>query len=572
MKLFHTIIHSVALAAIIPHAHSASASSESIANSKTLTWKTCSISSSLKCAKLVVPFDYQNPSAPDRTFELHVAKLPARQNPKRGSIFMNFGGPGIGGVDGLSKNKRTLQAITEGYYDIISWDPRGVPSSVPQADCFASEQEESAFWEDSVLHPGLEAPGKFESQADIEEFLRLAQPADQTLSQLGEMCKQRVDTTLPYVGTAATVRDMIAIHNALGGSDSTGKINYWGFSYGTLIGLYLVNMFPDRAGRVVLEGVVDPEYWANKPAHESWSVTATHLDAMLGKFASECVESDSCSYAKGMKNEDELLNSIQSMITLAYNHKKQRGSKSKTSSAEIRKDILDHLPCPSEWDKLSQKLYNHRSTLKSAEAEGRSWINPTGVIDRVRQAFNSFSSYQSVPSYAFQAITCGDASDSGNVETEDMFKELVRVAENVAPIFGPAWGEGGLYCHKWPYRAVERYAGPWNKRSPDSEPILVIGNSVDSVTPYESAQKVAHAFEGKAILIRRMANGHLASWNQDLEKDTCTSLILRKYFMNGTSPTSDVTCEANQDPPFRTTSKGIYKTAWATIKRLTDSL
>lgn len=38
---------------------------------------------------------------------------------------------------------------------------------------------------------------------------------------------------------------------------------------------------------------------------------------------------------------------------------------------------------------------------------------------------------------------------------------------------GPAWGDGGLYCHRWPVRAVERYTGPWNSKL--SNTILVIG-------------------------------------------------------------------------------------------------
>lgn len=32
--------------------------------------------------------------------------------------------------------------------------------------------------------------------------------------------------------------------------------------------LLFFSVFPDRVGRVVLDGVVDPYYWANRPAHE----------------------------------------------------------------------------------------------------------------------------------------------------------------------------------------------------------------------------------------------------------------------------------------------------------------
>lgn len=53
-------------------------------------------------------------------------------------------------------------------------------------------------------------------------------------------CHERVGENLKYISTTATVRDIDRIYRALEGDDV--PINYWGFSYGTLIGSYLVNM------------------------------------------------------------------------------------------------------------------------------------------------------------------------------------------------------------------------------------------------------------------------------------------------------------------------------------------
>ena len=44
---------------------------------------------------------------------------------------------------------------------------------------------------------------------------------------------------------------------------------------------------------------------------------------------------------------------------------------------------------------------------------------------------------------------------------------------NLAQLFSI---QAGLYCHRWPVRAVERYAGPWDKKL--SNTILVIGMSL----------------------------------------------------------------------------------------------
>lgn len=38
-----------------------------------------------------------------------------------------------------------------------------------------------------------------------------------------------------------------------------------------------LEVFPDRVGRVVLDGVVDPYYWANRPAHEVRLPTGLYL-------------------------------------------------------------------------------------------------------------------------------------------------------------------------------------------------------------------------------------------------------------------------------------------------------
>ena len=58
--------------------------------------------------------------------------------------------------------------------------------------------------------------------------------------QVGQKCLHSSSGKfLKYLGTAAAVRDMVAMHDVLEGPDK--PIVYWGLSYGTMVGIYLVN-------------------------------------------------------------------------------------------------------------------------------------------------------------------------------------------------------------------------------------------------------------------------------------------------------------------------------------------
>ena len=69
-----------------------------------LSWIPCStgknITSTLQCADFEVPRDYTNEKA-DETITLNLARLPAKTQRSKGSIFINTGGPGIPQRDGL---------------------------------------------------------------------------------------------------------------------------------------------------------------------------------------------------------------------------------------------------------------------------------------------------------------------------------------------------------------------------------------------------------------------------------------------------------------------------------------
>lgn len=61
-------------------------------------------------------------------------------------------------------------------------------------------------------------------------------------------------------------------------------IQYWGFSYGTVLGATLADMYPDRVGRVILDGVVDSfDYYTG-----GWSTNLQDTDLEIARFAEYC--------------------------------------------------------------------------------------------------------------------------------------------------------------------------------------------------------------------------------------------------------------------------------------------
>jgi hypothetical protein len=77
------------------------------------------------------------------------------------------------------------------------------------------------------------------------------------LSIINAWDEWRAETGQIDVGTAAQTTDHEASDGKPYSLDVKGKLVYWGFSYGTLLGATFAAMFPQRVGRVLLDGVVD---------------------------------------------------------------------------------------------------------------------------------------------------------------------------------------------------------------------------------------------------------------------------------------------------------------------------
>jgi len=114
------------------------------------------------------------------------------------------------------------------------------PSSPGLINCFSSLDEYKIFWNGTLVHPRIDIKYGFSDPSDLEYFNSQVNVMDERWKAFGEVClKHETGQFLPYVGTTATVRDLVAIAEYFDGKGC--DINYYGGSYGTTIGNYLVN-------------------------------------------------------------------------------------------------------------------------------------------------------------------------------------------------------------------------------------------------------------------------------------------------------------------------------------------
>ena len=106
-------------------------------------------------------------------------------------------------------------------------------------DCFYSQTAQDLFDAHTHNEVGLEGRN-LSDPIDLAVFTANVRKADATNAVLAKLCTDTSGETLSHVGTATVVRDLEYLSRIIEGDDA--PVNFWGFSYGTAIGSYFVNM------------------------------------------------------------------------------------------------------------------------------------------------------------------------------------------------------------------------------------------------------------------------------------------------------------------------------------------
>ena len=240
----------------------AAAPSASATNSP-LNWKPCGDAPNVQCATLRAPLDYDHPNGDQ--VKLFIARSPATGH-RIGSLFYNPGGPGgtvadffeALGADGFPGAQRALRHHRDG-------PARRRPEHAVDR---LQRQPGDAGASTRALHDSLQP--------------RRRRP-DRQGPRYIHRCIDLNDGILPYVSTANVARDMDLLRKALG----ERKLNYFGYSYGTLLGATYASLFPNNYRAMVLDGALDADSYINRPLH-TLSEQTSGFERALGRFLQAC--------------------------------------------------------------------------------------------------------------------------------------------------------------------------------------------------------------------------------------------------------------------------------------------
>ncbi|KAF2477666.1 alpha/beta-hydrolase [Lindgomyces ingoldianus] len=474
------------------------------------------------CTNLEVPLDYADASA--GTTNIAFIKY-SSSNESAQDILFNPGGPGSSGVQYVVGGGETLQQTLGTQYNIVSFDPRGVNNSGPAMTCFPGAPEARAQYTGAS------------TTAPLPELF-------QSAKAYGEWCSAaNKDTQAKYGGTAAVAQDMlhfIELQNIqYGHPGNEAKLWYYGVSYGTVLGQTFAALFPDRVGRMILDGNVFgvEHYTGLVPSDVDDTDDAFHF------FFKDCFNAgpELCAFYGNSTSIEEIEERYRNLL------QSLEDSPITVTDPKFGAPSVITQTAFSSWA-FSSTLYGPLTgfpllaTVAAAleQGNGTVFMEANAAPSAMTSAYGAYAKNANYSSQeALGLITCVDANTRFNVTSVEQFEEVVDTYMGKSFYGGKTTAlNNGRLCVGMSITPPPSQIFPGFKCTNTSFPILFIGTTGDPVTPLSSAYKMSALFEGSVVLTQDSpGHGFLATGSD------CTTKYVQAYMAEGTLPEPDTVCQ-----------------------------
>ncbi|MEH0938266.1 alpha/beta hydrolase [Micromonospora psammae] len=491
-----------------------------------LDWYACY--GDAECATVRLPLDYDKPKG--ATTEIALLRVKARDQQARiGSLFLNPGGPGGSGTDIALAAPYFLSDELLDRFDIVGIDPRGVAAS-ENLRCFPSVKEQTrAYAGLNVAFPWTKA----------EEKAYVA-----SSKAVGRACSTTGRPLSGAMSTAEVARDMDVLRRAVGDK----KLNFLGFSYGSALGQYYANMFPDRVRALVIDGVLNPNAWVGRGKARS-QLQETRLRSADGAYRAlreilvrcEKAGEKACPLAAGdpLASYELVARRLREKPLVVDDPK--LGSFT-VSYADFVSASLGSLYSPDGWQSIVSITADLLALTEPASASPARLAEARRAIaeraEQVRQQRRYDFPYQN----GLETFLGVDCTDGYHPRDAGAWPALGAKEDQRAPYFGRAWAWITAPCARdtWKVRDEDAWTGPFDRRT--SAPVLVVGNYWDPATNYEGAVSSAKLLPNSRLLSSD-SWGHTAYGTS-----ACVTGAVDAYLLTGALPRRGTVCTGDVQP------------------------
>ena len=383
-----------------------------------------------------------------------------------GSLFVNPGGPGGSAVDYAKAADYIVSPSVREYFDIVGLDPRGVGLSDP-VECLT----------DAQLDELGAADGTPDSAAEEAGDHRALRPPGRWAAPRSPIRGTRTSArSTPHATSTSHVR---------WSKDET--LTYLGKSYGTMLGATYAELFPDRVGRMVLDGVLP----ASLDLVEVTKGQADAFEVAVLDFARDCLTHSDCPLSG---SPEEAVGQLQEWLA-GLDANPIRGSDRDLNEPLAAYAVLANLYFPGyDYPRLRSALAA-AIERDDADADARASSTPASVADPT-VATSTTRPRPSTRSPASTGRTTGRSTTCGPLPRSGRRRRRPSV---------PRWRGD---CS--PARTGRHRRSRSPRRSPQgSNPILVVSTRKDPATPYQWGTLLADELDN-ATLVTYEGVGHTA--------------------------------------------------------------
>ncbi|GAB1516327.1 alpha/beta hydrolase [Actinophytocola sp. KF-1] len=452
-----------------------------------IQWRTCSgeIRDALALQQLPgwLPIDcgrvngvLDSPYAPDRG-TARIQLLKAGDGPVPIAVVND-----VDGLPGTIYAARLAASLPQEFFDkfqLIGMDRRGTGNS-GAANCLPQQVRRD------MIEPDPAA-------LDVQAWFEAAQTA-------GQQCSIALERQLPAFDTWRTAADLDALRTGLGVS----RLNAIGHGEGSRVVSMFADRFPDRVGRLVLDGVPDPA----ADAQLTLEGVAKGGEAAWDAFVADCVTRRCELGTDPERTFLELLGELRSNPI--------PGDGLDITAGAATHAVVIGLSDRKTWPTLAKAL----ATANDGDGSGlRAMLAPLALGSDVQAASLDGA----------LVTTCNDMKtrlSPGQVES------AAKEWQDRYPLFGPLAAQRLAFCGPWTV-PDHPLPTPTGRGAP---PILVIGTANDAVTPLEGSQRAAQQLDSGVFLSWEGA-GHGA-----LGFSACATTAATGFLVDGAIPRNGTVC------------------------------